>query len=361
MANLKTTICGLQFPNPVMTAAGPGAKDYDLCRQAAAGGAGGIVTKTISARAADVPRPCMSLTNSGFLNNEKWSELSPEHWVAEEYPRIKKLGLPVIVGLGYTRDQIETLAPMIKPYADAVEMSVHYVGTSMEPMIEALRAARKALDVPVFMKMSPHTDIIAIAKACEQNGADGLVMINSVGPCMGIDLETGLPLMGGESGYGWLTGRAIRPIAVRAIFDVSAAVNIPIIGVGGVADGRDAAEMLMAGAVAVQTCTEAILRGPSVYGRIAGQLSDFLDSHGYADVNDIVGLTRKKLRERKIRHRAEPPAHDPARCTKCGLCRTSCVYEAISIGDEFVIDAEKCFGCGLCVTRCKPGALRIAD
>ncbi len=70
MANLKTTICGLEFPNPIMTAAGPGAKDAELCKQAAEGGAGGIVTKTISAKAADVPRPCMTLTNSGFLNTE---------------------------------------------------------------------------------------------------------------------------------------------------------------------------------------------------------------------------------------------------------------------------------------------------
>ncbi len=128
MANLETTICGIRFPNPVMTAAGPGAKDYDLCRLATAGGAGALVTKTISAQAAEVLRPCMSVTNSGFLNSEKWSELPPEHWVAEEYPRIRQLGLPVIVGLGYTREQIEKVAPKAKPYADAVEMSVHFVG-----------------------------------------------------------------------------------------------------------------------------------------------------------------------------------------------------------------------------------------
>ena len=360
MANLKTTICGLEFPNPIMTAAGPGAKDAELCKQAAEGGAGGIVTKTISAKAADVPRPCMTLTNSGFLNTELWSELTPEHWVEHEYPEIKKLGLPVIVGLGYTAEQIAKVAPMVKPFADAVEMSVHYVGTSMEPMLDALRAAKKALDVPVFMKMSPHTDITEIAKACENAGADGLVMINSVGPCMGIDIETGFPLMGSESGYGWLTGRAIRPIAIRTIFDVCGAVKIPVIGVGGVADGKDAAEMLMAGAAAVQTCTEAILKGPGVYGKIAKQLSDFLDKQGYKDVSEIVGLTRKKLHERKPRKHVELPTCDQERCTKCGLCKVSCVYEAIDITEAWTVDKEKCFGCGLCVSRCKPAALHIA-
>lgn len=360
MANLETTICGIRFANPIMTAAGPGAKDYELCRQAAAGGAGALVTKTISAQAAEVPRPCMSVTNSGFLNTEKWSELPPEHWVAEEYPRIRNLGLPVIAGLGYTKEQIEKVAPMVKPFADAVEMSVHYVGTSIDPMIDALKAAKRLLDVPVFMKMSPHTDIIEIAKACEKNGADGLVMINSVGPCMAIDLETGLPIMGSDTGYGWLTGRAIRPIAIRIIYEVAGAVKIPIIGVGGVADGKDAAEMLMAGAAAVQVCTEAILKGPGVYGRITKQLGDFLDTHGHAGVADIVGLTRKRLHQRKRRNHVEPPTCDNSRCSKCGRCRVSCVYEAIAIGDTLTIDAEKCFGCGLCVTRCPTGAMRIA-
>lgn len=251
---------------------------------------------------------------------------------------------------------------MVKPFADAVELSVHYVGTSIEPVINALKAAKKALDVPVFMKMSPHTDIVEVAKACEKNGADGLVMINSVGPCLAIDLETGFPLMGSESGYGWLSGRPIRPIAVRTVFDVTQAVDIPVIGVGGIANGRDAAEMLMAGAVAVQTCTEAILRGPTIYGKIAKELNKFLDDNGYKDVGEIVGLTRKKLHERKLRDYSIAPVHNPEACNTCRLCQTSCVYEAIDIDedDTFNLDEEKCFGCGLCVARCRPGALSIA-
>ena len=103
----------------------------------------------------------------------------------------------------------------------------------------------------------------------ENAGADGLVMINSFGPCMGIDVESGLPLMGSREGYGWLSGAAIKPLAVRCVYDAAKIVKIPIFGVGGIASGRDAAEMFMAGASAVQVCTAGILKGPGIYGKIA--------------------------------------------------------------------------------------------
>ena len=229
MANLKVNIYGMEFSNPVMTAAGPGAKDGDLCIEAVKGGAGGLCTKTISVLPADVPRPCMGLTNSGFLNTELWSELPKEQWIKEEYQKAKSAGVPVIVSMGYTADDIEKVAPLVKPYADAVELSTHYVGTDVAPIVNALKAAKSALDCPVFMKMSPHTDIQTIAKAVEEAGADGLVMINSFGPCMAIDVNTGYPIMGSKTGYGWLSGAPIRPLAIRCIYEASQVVNLSLI------------------------------------------------------------------------------------------------------------------------------------
>ena len=265
----------------------------------------------------------------------------------------------MIVSMGYTADQISKVAPLVKPYADAVELSTHYVGTDIGPIVNAMKAAKSALDCPVFMKLSPHTDIQGIAKALEDAGADGLVMINSFGPCMAIDIETGYPIMGSEKGYGWLSGSPIRPLAVRNIYDASRVVNIPIIGVGGVTSGKDAAEMLMAGARAVQVCTEAILKGPGVYGKIAKELNDFLDSHGYSNVNEIIGISHKKAEERKFRTTSIPPKVNLDKCIKCGQCKVSCVYEAIDIKDKLHIDNSKCFGCGLCVTKCPKKALTI--
>ena len=282
MADLSVTICGITFPNPVMPAAGPPTRDGAMCRAAARGGAGGIVTKTISVKPADVPRPCMAEVKGGFLNTELWSELPKEQWLEREFRMARDTGLPVIISLGYTAGQIAELAPLVRPYADALELSTHYVGNDISPIVSALRAAKAAVKVPVFMKLSPHPNIQEIAGAVEEAGADGLVMINSFGPCMAIDLESGLPLMGSKDGYGWLSGAAIKPLAVRCIYDAAKVVHIPIFGVGGITSGRDVAEMVMAGASAVQVCTAAILKGPGVYGRIAKELDEFLDGHGYS-------------------------------------------------------------------------------
>jgi dihydroorotate dehydrogenase subfamily 1 len=359
MAKLNVQICGLNFLNPILPAAGPPSKDGAMLQAAANGGAGGLVTKTISVHPADVPRPCMAEIRGGFLNTELWSELPKEQWIKKEYAMVRATGLPVIVGLGYTADQIRELAPMVKPFADALELSTHYVGNDITPIIDALHAAKAAVDVPVFMKLSPHPNIQQIAIALEQAGADALVMINSFGPCLSIDLETGLPLMGSKDGFGWLSGAAIKPLALRCVYDAARVVKIPIFGVGGVANGRDVAEMFMAGASAVQVCTEAILRGPTVYGKIARELDAFLDKHGYQSVDEIKGLTIRRMAERGVPLATKPPDVDIERCNLCGLCEISCPYGAISKGEVLHIDGKKCFICGLCVTRCKQHALTM--
>jgi dihydroorotate dehydrogenase subfamily 1 len=359
MAKISVQICGLNFFNPILPAAGPPSKDGAMLQAAANGGAGGLVTKTISVNPADVPRPCMAEIRGGFLNTELWSELPKEQWIETEYALARETGLPVIVGLGYTAGQIRELAPLVKPFADALELSTHYVGNDISPIIDALRAAKAAVDVPVFMKLSPHSNIQQIATALEEAGADGLVMINSFGPCLSIDLETGLPLMGSKDGFGWLSGAAIKPLALRCVYDAARVVKIPIFGVGGVVNGRDVAEMFMAGASAVQVCTEAILRGPTVYGKIAQELNAFLDKHGYKSVEEIKGLTIRRMAERGAPKATKPPYVDMKRCNLCGLCEISCPYDAISKGEVLIIDGEKCFTCGLCVTRCKQGALTL--
>lgn len=359
MAKLSVNICGIEFRNPIMPAAGPPVRNGAMAKAAAKGGAGAIVTKTVSVVPADVPRPCMAEVKGGFLNAELWSELPKEQWLDYEYKQARETGLPLIISIGYTADQIKEMAKLVKPFADALELSTHYVGNDISPINNALKAAKDEVDVPVFVKLSPHNNIQEIAEAVEESGADGLVMINSFGPCLGIDIETGRLYMGSKDGYGWLSGSAIRPLALRCVFDAARVVKIPIIGVGGISSGRDAVEMLMAGASAVQVCTSAILKGPQIYGKIVRELNEFLDSHGYDSVDDIKGLAIKKFSEHEFRTYPKVPVVDQDRCRLCSICETSCPYQAISRTNKLIINDKKCFGCGLCVSRCPHKALSI--
>jgi len=362
MADLSVKVCGLALSNPVMPAAGPPGRDGQALVACARGGAGALVSKTVSIRPAEVPTPNMAEIRGGFLNTELWSELPAEQWVAREYALAKETGLPLIIGLGYSASDIAELAPRVRPFADALELSTHYIGEDPRPMMAAIRAAKEAVQVPVLVKLSPlGREMLAAAQAAQEAGADGLVLINSFGPCLAIDVETGLPLMGSETGYGWLSGPALKPLAMRCIFDVARTVSLPILGVGGITRGVDAIEMMMAGASAVQVCTAAILKGPSVFGRIASEMDAWLEEHGHTSLGAIQGLTVKRWAERHPRTTPVPPYLDLDACTGCRLCEISCVYDAIHVIDKkAVLDADRCSGCGLCVTRCRPGALHMA-
>jgi dihydroorotate dehydrogenase/NAD-dependent dihydropyrimidine dehydrogenase PreA subunit len=299
--------------------------------------------------------PNMAEVPHGFLNAELWSELPPEQWIEREYALARTAGLPLIVSLGYSADDIATLAPRVRPFADAVELSTHYIGEDAAPMRDAIRAAKDALDAPVLVKLSPlGREMSRAAEHAAAAGADGIVAINSFGPCLAIDIETGMARMGGADGAGWLSGPALKPLALRCVRDVARAVDLPVIGCGGVSRGTDAIEMAMVGASAVQVCTAAILRGRDVFGRIAGEIASWLEAHGHTRLEDVRGLA---LRAPAI-DAGPPPLLDVDLCNGCGLCEGSCVYDAIHVVDRrAVLDEERCERCGLCVTRCRPGAL----
>jgi dihydroorotate dehydrogenase subfamily 1 len=360
MANLSTEIAGIRLANPVMPAAGPPGWNGEAMKACAEGGAGAIVAKTVSVQPATVPTPNMARIPGGFLNTELWSELPVEQFIAREYPIAQKAGVPLIVSLGYTAEEIAQLAPRVRPFADALELSTHYIGDDPAPMMAAIRAAKGTVDMPVLVKLSPFRDMATAAQAAAEAGADGIVAVNSFGPCMGVDIETGQMLMGSKEGYGWLSGAALKPLALRCVFDVARAVDLPIIGVGGITRGSDAIEFFMVGASAVGVCTAAILKGPQVYGKIAREIDAWLDAHGYTSVEDVRGLAIQRRQEREFRTHHVPPTINVDTCTGCGLCEASCVYDAIHVvNDKAEITPEACYGCGLCVTRCPVRALSI--
>ena len=394
MIDISVEIAGIKLRNPVMTAAGPTSRDAEALIEAARNGAGGLVAKTIGVKPAEVPRPCIATVDRGetdclflatinnrvvrssraklvlprgLLNAELWSDMPYQQWIEREYAMAKQTGLPVIASMGYSADDLRKLGPMAeKAGVDGIEFSLHYLGVDFKPILEVAKALRESVEVPIFAKVSPHImNLAEFAKALEAVGVDGIVAVNSLGPCLYVDVETGRPLLGGENGYGWLSGPAIKPLAIRCVAEIARSVKIPVIGCGGVTDGVDAIEHFMVGASAVQVCTGAILEGPSIYGRIVKEITEFMRQHGYASIEDMRGKALDHLPKMPLRLKRVPPTVHAELCKRCGLCEKSCVYDAIEVKDEaepgapVTVDEDRCYGCGLCVSVCPTRALEM--
>ncbi len=365
MADVKITICGIEFPNPVWTAAGPGGADAQMLLRAVRGGAGGLVAKTISLEGARVPSPNIISPFSGsLLNAELWSEHSYRHFIDRELPKVRDTGVPVIASVGYDAEQLALLGKELNRAgaADAVEFSIHYAGKEPENLKHLASALKDNIDVPVLAKLSPAVaDLEAVVHILEDI-VDGFVAINSVGPALDFDIETRQPLLGSKDGRGWLSGAAILPVALHYVEAVASLTNKPVIGVGGVRRVEDVVKHLMAGASAVQVCSLAVLKGQEVYGKLASDLSKWLDSHGFSTVREIIGLYRKERREPVQAKVPLFPHIDDGLCNLCLLCERSCIHQAIHFEDEeFHLEKARCVSCGLCCSLCPKAALSLVS
>jgi len=289
--DLSTEIAGLELENPLMPAAGPLTGSPSTIERVTDRGVGAVVTKTVSTEAAEVPKPAIARLDGGVLNCEKWAEEPPEKWIDDYYPEINQItGVPIIVSLGYEPEQVKELIPEIEPFADAFELSSHYLGRDPEPIRRIAAAATEVTEKPVFVKLSPHVpDLGEFASAAVDGGAAGIVAINSVGPGLDIDLEELNSPLGSEDGYGWLSGPPIKPLALQAVNEIYNSVDVPVIGVGGIASARDLLQFVAAGASATQMLSSAISNGVDRYSAILKDLSKEMEKVGIEEITSLVG------------------------------------------------------------------------
>jgi dihydropyrimidine dehydrogenase (NAD+) subunit PreA len=357
MADLTARIGTLELGTPFVLASGPLSHDGNALLRAHRAGVGAVVTKTISQKAARNPVPHIAKIGLGLLNSEKWSDLPAQAWIEEEIPRAKSGGATVIASLGLNVEEVEAIgAELAEAGADALEVCSYDV-SEIVPMV---RAAAQRVSIPILAKVSANwPDVANVARACMSAGAAGITAIDSVGPALRLDVARREPLVGG--GFGWLSGAAILPIALRVVAEVSLATSGVVVGTGGVETADQCIEMLMAGASAVGLCSRPLTGGLETIGRLAEQLGDRLDDLGYAGVDEVIGAALPSLRRSSLHGGREAGeesfAWDEAACTGCGLCVRICPYEARCAPDA--VDRAHCRLCGLCTSCCPTGALSL--
>jgi len=300
--DLSTSLAGLRLPNPVLTASGCAAAGRELAPFLDVATLGAVTTKSVmldprSGR----PTPRMAETPSGMLNSIGLQGPGIDAFCADDLPWLVENGARAVVSVA--GGSVAEYAELAKRLGDADGVSAVEVNISCpnvedrgqvfachaEPAASVVSAVRRALppEVPVLAKLSPDvTDLVEIARACVDAGADGLSLINTL-LGLAVDTATGRPVLAGVTGG--LSGPAIRPVAVRCVWQVHAALpDVPLVGMGGVRSGRDVLEMVLAGASAVALGT-VLFHDPGAPTRVLAELRQILAARGVERLSDLVG------------------------------------------------------------------------
>ena len=298
---LKTNFCGIELANPTILASGILGVSAGTLKIAAQGGAGAVTIKNISIE----PRtghknPSVIAFEAGLMNAVGYSNAGLEN-AKEEFSDLKKVGVPVIgSAIGKDADEFAKVVSVFdKMDFDVIEIPLscpHTPGygtlaghSSPEKTAEITKACRKATKKPLIVKLSPNVQALGdVAKAAEKNGADAIAAVNSMGPGMIIDINTGKPIM--DFKMGGISGPALKPIAVRCVYDIYESVKIPILGTGGITTGEDAIEMIQAGATALGVGSAVYYRGANTFKLICREMEQWMKENKIKTLEDIRGI-----------------------------------------------------------------------
>jgi dihydroorotate dehydrogenase (NAD+) catalytic subunit len=299
---VATEIAGLQLANPTMLAAGILGYTGLSMKSVIEAGAGAVVTKTMGQEPrAGYLNPTVVQTDCGLLNAMGLPNPGIGHF-KEEMKQLKTVKAPTILSIfGSSSEEFVKVAEAAAQLgAVTLELNVSCphvkkagaaIGCDPLLLTEIVKEVKKSVTIPVIVKLTPNvTSIGEVAKAAEEAGADAITAINTV-KAMAIDTETGRPILANK--FGGLSGPAIKPIAVRCVYDVYGSVNVPVIGCGGVSSWQDAVEFMLAGASAVQIGTAVAFNGVEIFGSVARGIDDYLKRKGFKNVKEIVGLAHK--------------------------------------------------------------------
>ena len=300
--SLETHLCGVTLRNPVLAASGTFGYGVEFEKLVDLNALGGLVVKGLSREPIEGnPAPRVYETEAGMINSIGLQNIGVRAFAEEKLPALARFSTAVFANVfGYQVADYVEVAHVLEDHAGLAgyELNVSCPNTkhggiffSSDPALlgEVVAAVKRVAKRPLIVKLSPNVSAIEpLARAAEENGADAISLVNTF-VALAIDAHTRQSRIG--AGFGGLSGPAIKPIALRMVYQAARAVKIPVVGLGGIASGEDAAEFLIAGARAVEVGT-ATFWDPRSPVRIAGELGDFLRRQKVADVGDIVGTLK---------------------------------------------------------------------
>ena len=398
-ADLTACFMSTPMPNPFILASAPPTRNMEMVSRAFHEGWGGAVIKTMSQYTGDGDQALKDVSprifplrvgskfngfNCGFMNIELGSQETHEQY-CENIVKLKKEwpDRAVIASILYGSTPIkekwcDAARDCERAGADALELNFSCphgcseigsgasIGENPQKIMEILGWMKEATKLPLMVKLTAMSDIVYSSVICEENGANAICAINTVSAVPGIDISTFKPIfnVNGVGTSSGISGRVIRPIALRSVMEIARRVNIPISGCGGIYDWKDTAEFILAGASTVQICSAVMENGYGIIKNLTSGLQNYMENMGFANIDSFRGRVLNNIIphaeiDRKTRVH---PTWSKTHCVYCAKCVATCRdagYQAISVDQgEIRIDLAKCSGCGLCMGLCPNDCLK---